>query len=346
MMTMPPKKRLRENRALPARWAWKHGAIYYLVPPSDRERWDGKSWFRLGKTLAEAHKAFSERVHSTGGKVITMQHLFDRFEFEYLPTKKAATQKYYLNALPILRKVFTTNKIPVASLEPHHAYQMMDFVSKEQSVKRAKRAMECLSSAMTCAVRWGVIKANPFIGQVVKPATEGRDRAVSDSELIAFASTLPKKWRLYISLKLHTKGRRKAELLNIKHSDLTEAGINFTNNKRTSDKFTVKWTPELRAIVSEIISIHPARVGDSHLFFGRRFKPYIDEDGKTSGFDSIWQRYMKKAVDGGVCQRFTEHDLRAKAVENESLEVAARLLRHTSTQVTAKHYRTKPEQIG
>ena len=337
---MSPKKRLKENRTLPARWKWQHGASYYLVPPGQRDDWDGKSWYRLGSTLAEAHKTFSDRMHNKiGAKVLTVQHLLDRFEFEYLPTKKLATRKYYLNALPLLRMVFTTNKVAVDKVEPKHAYQMMDYVTKAKGVKQARQCMECLSSAYSQAVRWGVVKANPFIGQVKKPPAEGRARAVSDAELIAFGATLPRKWQLYLSLKLHTKGRRKGELLRIMRSHLTEEGIVFVNNKRTSDRFRVKWTPQLRAIVDEIISLHPARVGDAPLFFGRGFKPYIDADGKTSGFDSIWQRYMKKAVEAGICEHFREHDIRAKAVEKETLEVAAKLLRHTSSQVTAKHYR-------
>jgi integrase len=341
---MSPKKRLKENRALPARWKWSHGSIYYLVPPNDKHLWDNKSWFRLGKTLAEAHRTFSERVHESGAKVVTVQHLFDRFEFEYLPTKSKATQKYYLHALPILRQVFTTNKIHVAALEPHHAYKMMEFVTKEYNTKRAAQCMECLSSAYSQAVRWGEIKANPFIGQVKKPSSESGGREVKDAELIGFAATIPRKWQLYISLKLHTKGRRKGELLRLMRSSLTEEGIVFVNNKRKSDRFIVPWTPTLKAVVEEIIKLHPSRVGDTPLFFGRGYKPYINEDGETSGFNSIWQRYMRKWVALGN-ERFREHDLRAKAVEGESLEVAARLLRHTSQAVTQKHYRPGLEQI-
>ncbi|MBL4712003.1 MAG: hypothetical protein JKX75_05830 [Gammaproteobacteria bacterium] len=342
---MSPKKRLKENRSLPKRWKWQHGAIYYRVPPANKSEWDGKAFFRLGKTLAEAHRTFSERIHQAGATVVTVQDLFDRFEFEYLPTKAPATQKYYLHALPTLREVFTTNQIHVGALEPYHAYKMMAYVTDIQSEKRARRCMECLSSAYSFGVRCGAVKVNPFIGQVIKPSVQGRRREVKDGELIAFASILPRKWQLYISLKLHTRGRRKGELLRVKHSDLLDDGIAFVNNKRATDRFIVKWTPEIRAIVKEIIELHPQRLGDSPLFFGKGFKPYIKDDGTTSGFDSIWQRYMRKAVKAGLCERFREHDLRDKAVENESLEVAARLLRHTSTATTARHYRSKPEQI-
>lgn len=343
---MSPKKRLKCNRTLPKRWSWKHGAIYYLVPPSEREHWEGKQWFRLGKTVAEAHRTFSERVHQTKDvPTVTMQDLLDRFEREHLPTVKPATQRYYTYALPMVRRIFTTNPFPVKQLEPQHAYRMIDHLEKTESAKKAKQAAECLSSALSFAVKKGVISRNPLIGQFRKPSIPGRDRAVSDPELIAFAAILPRKWQLYISLKLHTKGRRKGELLRLKRSDLTPEGLVFTNNKRVTDRFRIRWTPELKALVEEIIALHPQATENSYLFCTRQGKPYISETGLTSGFDSIWQRYMVKAVSLGLCQRFTEHDLRAKAVESKSLEVAMRELRHTSSQTTQKHYRRQVEDI-
>lgn len=339
-----PKPRLKQNRRLPKRWAEKHGAFYYLVPPAARQQWDGKAWFRLGSTLAEAHRAFAERMVSTSDTIYTMQDLLDRFQFKWMPTLAPATQKYYLYALPMLRKVFTTHPFPVADLEPHHAYAMAEHLSKTESPKKAKQASECLSSSLSYAVRLGILKSNPLIGQFKKPSTSGRNREVTDAELLAFAGALPRKWQLYVSLKLHTHGRRKGELLSLTHSTFTPSGILFQNNKRKTDQFLVKWTPPMRKITTEIMELHRDIPGDS-LFRTRKGEPYIKPDGTTSGFDSIWGRYMRQAVSKGLCGHFTEHDLRAKAVEDRSLEVAQRLLRHTSSQVTQKHYRRKPEEI-
>jgi len=337
--------RTKENKNLPKRWAWKHGAIYYVVPPNQRDQWDGKSWFRLGSSLAEAHQTFSIRIHESGAKVVTMADLLDRFQHEYLPKLKPATQKYYIYGLPMVRQGFAQSAIPVSRVEPHHAYEMVDYLEKTESTKKAKQAAECLSSSLSYAVRLGVIKQNPLIGQFKKPSTAGRSREVTDEELILFAQSIPRKWQLYLSLKLHSHGRRKGELLSLTRDHLTSSGILFTNNKRQTDMFIVKWTPILRQIITEILELHPTDDPNAPLFFGRGERPYIKPDGNTSGFDSIWQRYMKKAVAAGLCEHFTEHDLRAKAVEDESLEVASRLLRHTSSQVTQKHYRRKPEEL-
>ncbi|MFU8764473.1 MAG: tyrosine-type recombinase/integrase, partial [Haliea sp.] len=286
-------------------------------------------------------------------KVYCMQDLLDRFQYEYLPTKAPATQKYYLYGLPMVRRGFTTKKFPVDAVQPHHAYAMVDYLTRTESKKKAKQAAEVLSSALSYAVMTGVINRNPLIGQFKKPSTEGRTREITNEELLAFGGALPLKWQLYLSLKLHTHGRRKGELLRIRHSHLDEEGIIFINNKRTSDRFRVGWTEPLRQIVTAIMDQHPPIPPvhkelhqDPYLFYNRKFTPYIKEDGTTSGFDSIWQRYMRNAVENGtLTEAFTEHDLRAKAVEGKSLEVASKLLRHTSPQVTQKHYRRAIETI-
>jgi hypothetical protein len=46
-----PRPRRPENRGLPSRWRFDHGAYYYQVPIGAEGAWDGKRTFRLGKTL-------------------------------------------------------------------------------------------------------------------------------------------------------------------------------------------------------------------------------------------------------------------------------------------------------
>lgn len=105
----------------------------------------------------------------------------------------------------------------------------------------------------------------------------GRTREVTDTGLLAFGELLPTKWQLYLSLKLHTRGRRKGELLRIQHSHLDEEGIVFVNNKRASDRFRIRWTEPLRQIVNGIIVLQPAvppaysdQHQDQYLFYNRQ----------------------------------------------------------------------------
>lgn len=342
---MSPKKRRPENKPLPSRWTWKGGSIYYIVPPGDEHLWDGKKWFRLGKSLKEAHKAYADRIDDPAIDVFTMEDLFYRFEFDYLPTKARATENYYLDALALLRPIFCNQPNPVDAIKPKHAYKMMDHIKKHHSAKRANQCFECLSSALTQAVRWGSIDRNPMIGTVRKFSLGSASKPVKDKDILGFCQVLPRKWQLYIMFKLHTKGRRKGEILRVMTDDLTDDGIRFVNNKNPDDIFTVGWTPELRLIVKEILESHPPRIGNRPLFFGRRYRPYINAEGKANGFDAIWGRYMRKAVSLGLCERFREHDLRGKAVEHLPLEVASAKLRHSSTSITSKHYRPGGEKI-
>ena len=75
---------------------------------------------------------------------------------------------------------------------------------------------------------------------------------------------------------------------------------------------------------------------------------YINEaTGESHGFDSIWQRFMSRVLaETKVKERFTEHDIRAKAgSDQESLEKARALLQHADLQTTQRFYRRKPERV-
>lgn len=65
---------------------------------------------------------------------------------------------------------------------------------------------------------------------------------------------------------------------------------------------------------------------------GRRRKSRLDLPQRvyfnhtSSGFDSIWQRAMRKAIEAGdLKERFTEHDIRAKTATDDPLNAQQRL---------------------
>jgi integrase len=337
-----PRKRNIENRSLPRRWRFIHNAFYYRVPTGEEALWDGKKQFRLGRNLAEAHKTFSERI-APFENVKTMAQLCDRYCAEIIPDKAPATQKSNLYSIQRIRRVFLNN--PVMAIQPHHIYEYKNRTGQTESKKKANLDLEVLSHMFTKAIEWGARNDHPMTNKkVVKFSLQPRKRYVTDEELMSFASTLPLKWRLYVSLKVWT-GRRKGELLRVRLSDLTEEGIRFHNNKQPYDRFIVEWTPETRRIVQSISNLKRP-IASMYLFATRDGQPYIKPDGSTSGFDSIWQRYMRGALrDGIIAERFTEHDLRAKRASEMSLEDAQILLRHTNPDTTRRHYRALEEVI-
>lgn len=82
------------------------------------------------------------------------------------------------------------------------------------------------------------------------------------------------------------------------------------------------------------------------LFHTNNGQPYIKEDGTANGFDSIWRRFINKALEKTKLQeRFTEHDLRAKVASDTEAEHARQLLGHSCLDITERIYRRKAEKI-
>jgi len=119
--------------------------------------------------------------------------------------------------------------------------------------------------------------------------------------------------------------------------------------KTTGKRLIIEWDAddELKAVISDIQRLPPRRIGDAPLFVTRQGKPYIKEDGSANAFDSLWQRFTRKALNQtDLTKRFQERDLRAKvASESASLEEASERLGHASTATTKRIYRRKPAKV-
>lgn len=350
---MTPKPRTSENAGLPRRWRFKHGAYYYRPKEHERAAFDGRSEFRLGATLAEAHRAFSERVQWIG-ETFRMDQLCDRYALEVVPKKAPATQRSNTRSLERIRKAF--DRSPVAAVEPVHIYQFRDAVGLKFGQKTANLDLEVLSHMFTKAIEWGSRRDHPMTGKkVVKFSIAPRDRYVEDWELGEAMQVAPPLVRLYVPIKLLT-GLRKGEILSIRLADLREDGIHVQRTKGGRPAI-YEWgdrVDESGAIIPgdlrqavELVKAARKKVTGLHLFCNRKGQPYIKEDGTTSGFDSIWQRFMAKALaETKLAERFTEHDLRAKVgSEAENLARAQQLLGHRSAAVTMRVYRRKAERI-
>lgn len=353
---MPPRRRNPENAGLPRRWKREHGAYFYQVPPGLESQWDGKKKFRLGANLAEAYDVFAKRLGQVA-RCTTVADILERFALQVLPRKAPATRDSYARTLPRLSRVFGHMK-PEA-IEPWMVYKYIDkrVDPKGRPAKTvAHREIEVLSSALTSALEWGDIREHPFLGRVRLSgdrALTPRTRYVTDDELLA-ALTLPARQRrgsvrmvqAYLRLKLLT-GLRKADLLKLRVADGQPDGIHFViqKTKRTDGRPRVmEWSPELRDAWQACLDARPIDLGPL-LFCTRAGASYVNARGRSPGFDSVWQRFMDRLAAQGV-ERFTEHDIRAKAGSDaESLERARQLLGHVDARMTAKAYRRAPEKV-
>ncbi|MFS1526239.1 tyrosine-type recombinase/integrase [Microbulbifer sp. 2304DJ12-6] len=343
------------NRPFAKGVRWKNGAWRYRVPrwldAATRQRiFDGKVEFTLGRTIADAAQRYSEimqELDSEAPSINTMSDLMDRYISEVAPLKAPATRRSNLISLKRLRAVF--GHMPPGEVESHQVFKYRDL--RRSTPTSANRDLEVLSHLFSKAIEWGVLRndQHPMRGLRIKNPGRTRKRYVTDEELDAalpYANTF---LQAYVRLKM-TLGARKADMLRLELRSKTAEGIKVqpTKTAESSGKVTVyKLTPEREAAWKAALAIRPQRVSNiTYLFCTRKGNPYIDEEGNTSGFDSIFRRWIDKVIKEGVIQeRFTENDLRAKvASDSEDMEQARRRLSHTSASTTRRHYHRKPEE--
>lgn len=355
------RKRNIENRGLPARWQFKHGAYFFRVPPGLESMWDDKTTFRLGKTLPESYRVWSARIDAQD-KANNIGQLLERYLIEVVPTKAPKTRT--ANALYVKQLTSVFGALPLGGIRPKHVYQYVDKRSQKKTTESgrvtggkttAHREIEVLSHAFTKAVEWGYIDRHPFKGEVRLQGERPRDRYVDDWEVIECLALGTKRKKgsvlaiqAYIRIKLMT-GMARSDLLRLTMSDLKEDGIHIQRHKTrdsTGKRTIYEWTPELTAAVTMAKNARPAL--STFLFCNRYGAGYINEvTGDAHGWESMWQRFMDRVlVESKVTERFTEHDLRAKcASDAATLEHARALLSHADARTTEAIYRRKPERV-
>jgi integrase len=314
------------SRKLPPRVYQKHGAFYYVTKPD-------RKWIRLGQTESEMYRALA-KLKSTDVHLGEMSEYFERYEKEIIPTKAPRTQTDNLAEINNLRQAF--GKMRPEHIKPKHIYAYMD--ARGATAKtRANREKSLLSSVFSSLIRWGVVEDNPC-KNVKNFQEKARDRYVEDWEYEAVLSLASPVLAAAMEI-ASTTGMRQGDILKLKYADLTENGVPVTQNK-TGKKQIFEWTPALKAAI-ESAKHHP-RHADSivYIIANERGQQYTSE-----GFKCNWQRLMNKALEtGAIKERFTFHDLRAKA-GSDAEENAQKLLGHASATTTRRVYERKPSKV-
>jgi len=317
----------------PPRWTQKGQSIYYVTRPDERARYGGKTWYRLGATEAEAFAEWysvsdqSHTVPRTIGAAMDLYAASDRFD-----RLADRTKADYLKILGgKLREVFG-NVAPTA-LYPTDVYR---YLSRRPPVA-GNRELAVLSNVMHVCVKAGACTHNPIIKQVQKNQEKPRERYVSDAELESFLSHCSPFLKAWVGLKRIT-GARQGQIRAIRLRDWD--GENLTIPGAKKGRTIIYSGDGLADSIDTVLALRPA-FATPWLFVTRQGKQY-----SADGFRSIWQRAMKKFVDAGG-ERFTEHDLRAKAASDaENLDVAQDLMGHQSAAMTRKVYNRKPNNVS
>lgn len=314
-------RRRKSGGHLPPKVYQRSGSYYFV----DK---DGK-WIKLASTYPAAMAKYAEIV-SDVETIVTISDLLDRYLREVAPLKAEESYRSNLGQSKFIRAGL--GEIRVDELRSKHIYQYMDVRGKKGRT-RTNREIAMLSHMLTYAIRWGLIDDNPC-RNVMRFKETPRDRYIEDSEYHAFREFAGPLIGAYMDFKLLT-GLRKSDILKLKRADLKEDGIHISISK-TRQRIIIEWSDHLRAAVRAVKSL-PRPINSIYLFSTRKGQPYT-----ASGFSSIWQRKMAKALEMGILEeRFTDHDLRAKTGSDTELEHATRLLAHLDSKVTKRHYRRK-----
>lgn len=311
-------QRKRSNSHLPPRLRLKHGGYYHVATIAGKQ-----TWAFLSRDLSSALAQWARREgFDKSGE--TVDDAINRFSAEVIPAKAAATQKDYLRYADRIKRVFGASRL--SDIETKHVARYLD----ERTAKiEANREIAFLSSVYTKAIRWGWCSANPC-RHVQRNQEARRRRYLEDEEIKLLRTEANDTVRAIMGLALLT-GMRKKDLLKLRLNDLRTDGI-FVEQSKTGKRQVFTWTQALQEAVDRAKALR-RRVGSVYLFSNRDGQPYT-----TSGFDSMWQRAVKKSGIKDV--RF--HDLRAKAASDAPH--ATELLGHDDPRTTAR-YKRAPTKV-
>ncbi|RYU56352.1 integrase [Methylolobus aquaticus] len=314
------------DKHLPRRVYLKHGAYYFVTPE--------QKWIRLGITEAEMHRALAQMLDDA--PFDRLNAVFDRYEREVLPTKAPRTQQDNRAELANLRLAF--GHMRPSALKTKHVYAYLDARGQTARV-RANRERSLLSHVYKYAIRWGLVEHNPCAGVMGHKETPRR-RYVTDEDYLAVHQLASPIIQSTMEVAIIT-GMRQGDILSLQRHQLQDDGIHVTPAKtkdRTGRKQIFEWTPGLRAAINQALAL-PRRLATTWVIANTHGQPYT-----RNGFKAMFGKLMTKALEDGLLQeRFTFHDLRAKA--GSEAEDGMRLLGHQSPATTRRIYERKPDRV-
>ena len=318
-------RRRKSNFNLPPRMYLKHGAYYYVSKEY--------KWTRLSEDKARAFAKWAEiegEIPRAEGseKPITgsMAALIDKYIIEIAPKKAKSTYQGNLTEAKNLKEVF--GLMLVLEVRPTHIAKYLDIRGINAPI-RANREISLLSHIFSYAMRWGQIDRNPCLG-VAKHPEKGRDRYITDSEFESVKVIASELIAIVMDFAYIT-AMRKGDILRLRLEQITDEGI-WIKQSKTGSKQLYEWTNGLIDTVARAKTLkRPIR--GLYLFCTRQGQPYSD-----TGFKAMWNRVQIKWAESGG-QRFTFHDIRAKALTDaKQMGMDAQLLAGHATSAMTEQY--------
>jgi integrase len=203
-----------------------------------------------------------------------------------------------------------------------------------------------LSHLFTKCIEWGMMRDHPMTGNRFRKKQPTAPRVyVIDDQVIQALELAPPMIEAYCWLKLIT-GLRMTDLLSLRWSDWQDDGLHVRPSKTlksTGKALVFERSPVLGRLMDELHRMTNFHIRE-YVFVNREGRPYIKPDRSANGFQSAWQRWMRK-VKAAHGFTFSERQLRVKVGSDaKSVQDAAERLAN-DPRVAAKHYRAKPTRI-
>jgi integrase len=299
---------------------YRHGAYYFVD--------QGRRWHNLGRNYKHAMVRYADITNPAIDG--TMGALMDRYLREIAPKKAPRTYHNNLHEMQRLRKAF--GPMRPNDITPQDIYAYMDARGAPIAANREK---SLLSHVFAYGVRWGIVNDNPC--RLVKRNPERpRDRDVSDQEYTFVHSLASPVLQVAMDL-VYLTGLRLGDLLRLSElENVTREGL-LVRIGKTGKRVLFEWTPELREVVDRARALR-GKVRGLYLLCNRGGQRYTE-----SGFKAMWQRLMRKAMEKGLRERFTFHDLRAKAAS--AADNPTEFLAHDDPRTTNRIYRRAVRRV-
>lgn len=336
---LPPRMRARR----------KPGGIYYYYDTGGKPRRE----IPLGNDYVGAVRKWAELeadAPAIAVSLVTIKHVFDRYQLEVLPKKAARTQSDNIKEIAKLLEFFNDPPAPLEAIEPIHVRQYMDWRTHngEKSTTRANREKALLSHAWNKAREWGITSLpNPCTG--VKGFTEsGRDNYTEDSVFAAVykAGCLPLREAMDVS---YLTGQRPADVLKMSELHIRE-GILHIDQGKTGKKLRIAIEGQLRQVVDAMLERKKnVKVHSLSLLCTEAGRP-LTPGALRSRFERARAAAAKQTPAlAAAIQEFQFRDLRAKAATDKAdltdMREAQRQLGHQSMKMTEHYIRSRKGEM-
>jgi integrase len=309
----------KNNRHLPPRVYERRKKLYYVEPGSE-------NWIPLEDGLL----TWAKIVKSADFKE-TMSALWAHYQLDELTGKSGKTRKNRHQEWKMLEPTF--GHVRPKDVESHHVWRYWKY---RGGIEQGTKEVRCLSALLTYAKRTGAINhPNPCFGLQL-PRSAPRQHYVTDAAFL-FVRERAQPMMGYAMDLAYIAGLDEGTIRLLERRNLTKEGIEFTRGK--TDKLQlIEWNDELEAIIAGLLRERPQV--RRYLICNRKGQSY-----SMNGFQSQWQRLMRRCKAEGFKDHFHFHDLRAKsASEADTDQEAADRLGHGDVKLTRRVYRRLPQR--